>query len=43
LNRQSGIGASDAAYCAASDCNKLSLFGNEMLAGTVETMCERTA
>jgi hypothetical protein len=38
LNGVSGTAPSDVAYCAASESNKLSRFGNEMLAGTVETM-----
>ena len=39
---ESGIAASEAAYAVASDCNKLAWFGNTMVAGTVETMFERT-
>src|SRR5215207_3109853 len=42
LNGRSGIAVSEAAYCAASDCNKLALVGNAMVGGTVETMLERT-
>jgi hypothetical protein len=42
LNGVSGIAASEAAYSVESDCNKLALFGNGMVAGTVETMLERT-
>ena len=42
LNGVSGIAASEAAYSVASVCNRLALFGNGMLAGTVETMLERT-
>ena len=42
LNGESGIAPSDAAYCEASDCSTLALVGNGMLAGTVETMFERT-
>ena len=39
---ESGIAASEAAYPAESDSNKLPWFGNGILAGTVETMLERT-
>jgi len=42
LNGESGIAASEAAYSVASDSSKMSLFENEMLSGTVETMLERT-
>jgi hypothetical protein len=42
LNGVSAIAASAAAYSVSSVCNKLALFGNGMLAGTVETMLERT-
>ena len=42
LNGESGIALSEAAYCEASDCSTLALVGNGMLAGTVETMFERT-
>src|SRR5215216_3796189 len=42
LNGVSGIATSDVAYWASSVCNKLPLFGNEMVTGTVETMLERT-
>jgi hypothetical protein len=42
LNGVSGIAASDVAYCASSVWNKLALFGNEIVTGTVETMLERT-
>ena len=34
--------SSEAAYCDASDCSTLALVGNAMLAGTVETMFDRT-
>jgi hypothetical protein len=42
LNGVSAIAASEAAYSVSSVCNKLALFGNGMLAGTVVTMLERT-
>jgi hypothetical protein len=42
LNGEPGIPPSDAAYSAASACNKVALFGNGMVAGTPETMLERT-
>src|SRR5918994_7348585 len=42
LNGPSGIAASEAPYCEASDCNTPALLGNGMVGGTVETMLERT-
>ena len=42
LNGESGIAPSEDAYCDASDCSTLALLGNGMLAGTVDTMFERT-
>jgi hypothetical protein len=42
LNGESGIALSEAAYCDASDSSTLALVGNEMLAGTVETIFDRT-
>jgi hypothetical protein len=43
LNGPSGIAASEAAYCVASDWNRLARFGNGIVAGTVETMLESTS
>jgi hypothetical protein len=42
LKGESGIASSEAAYRDASPSSTLCLVGNEMLAGTVETMFERT-
>ena len=42
LNGESGIAASESAYCVASESRTLCFVGNGMLAGTVETMFERT-
>src|SRR5437879_497664 len=42
LDGLSGIAASEATYAVESDCNKVALFGKGMVAGTVETMLERT-
>jgi hypothetical protein len=42
LDGLSGIAASEAEYAVESDCNKVALFGNGMVAGTVEMMLVRT-
>jgi hypothetical protein len=39
---ESGIAPSEVAYAVARDCNKVAWFRNVMVAGTVETMFERT-
>jgi hypothetical protein len=42
LNGPSATAASAAAYWAASNCCRLALFGNGIVAGTVATMLART-
>jgi hypothetical protein len=41
LNGVPDKAASEAAYSVCSDCNRLALLGNGMVAGTVATMWER--
>src|SRR5207237_8003626 len=42
LSGPSGIAASEFSYSVSSACSKSALFGNGILAGTVETILERT-
>jgi hypothetical protein len=42
LDGPSVIAASEAEYAVESDCNKVALFGNGMVAGTVEVILVRT-